>query len=187
MSSADNLSSGQEGATPLVDFMERFVTSRQFQEVFEEGMRLVEETADYLDGPGREQARAMDRDTAMAYATESMRLTTRLMQLASWLLLQRAVAAGELTESDARKEQEHINLADMARAPDADTLARLPRELAALAQRAQRLYERIIRLDEMIRARATPAGAPSNPLSGMLDRIASEFAATPPSGEDSKK
>ena len=35
--------------------------------------------------------------TALSYASESMRLTTRLMQLASWLLLQRAVAEGELS------------------------------------------------------------------------------------------
>src|SRR5947209_17660222 len=82
----------------LVDFLARFTSSEQFEKVFQEGMSLVEETANYLDGPGRHDARVLDRHGAIAYATESMRLTTRLMQLASWLLLQRAVSQGELSE-----------------------------------------------------------------------------------------
>ncbi len=93
------------GAETLIDFMARFATSEQFNKVFQEGMSLVEETANYLDGPGRQDARALDRHGSIAYATESMRLTTRLMQLASWLLLQRAVSAGELTEDAAVKEK----------------------------------------------------------------------------------
>ena len=74
-----------------MEFLARFTASEQFEKVFREGMGLVEETANYLDGPGRKDARLLDRNGAIAYATESMRLTTRLMQLASWLLLQRAI------------------------------------------------------------------------------------------------
>ena len=39
-----------------------------------------------------------------------MRLTTRLMQVASWLLLQRAVNEGELTSSEARAERVRVKL-----------------------------------------------------------------------------
>src|SRR5438552_19008692 len=81
----------------LVDFLARFTSSEQFEKVFREGMSLVEETADYLDGQGRSAARGLDRHGAIAYATESMRLTTRLMQLTSWLLLRQAVSAGGIT------------------------------------------------------------------------------------------
>ena len=84
-----------------IDFAVHFATSDQFKTVFKEGMGLVEETANYLDGPGRKEARGLDRHGSIAYATESMRLTTRLMQLASWLLLQRALHAGELTQEEA--------------------------------------------------------------------------------------
>src|SRR5919205_3742186 len=94
----------------LVDFLARFTGSEQFEKVFREGMGLVEETADYLDGRGRNDARGLDRHGAIAYATESMRLTTRLMQLASWLLLQRAVGQGELTDEAAAAEKRRINL-----------------------------------------------------------------------------
>ena len=68
-------------------------------------MTLVEEAAAYLDGPGRTEAKALPRMEALAYASESMRLTTRLMQLASWLLLQRAVNEGEMSQTQAATEK----------------------------------------------------------------------------------
>jgi regulator of CtrA degradation len=83
-----------EGA--LVQLSERFTNSAAFGVLFREGMDLVEETAAYLDGAGRTEAKALDRAVSLTYATESMRLTTRLMQLASWLLLHRAVKEGEM-------------------------------------------------------------------------------------------
>ena len=160
----------------LVNFLERFVASRQFQEVFEEGMALVEETADYLDGPGRRAARDLSRDDAILYATESMRLTTRLMQMASWLLLQRAVASGELSEQEIRQERENINLDSLSETPGREQISRLPEKLAALIDRAQRLYEKVVRLDSMIGARARPS-QPSRPVSDMLARLRMEFSA----------
>src|SRR3954467_12183350 len=80
-----------------IDFGKTFVQSDAFRALFREGMSLVEETAAYLDGPGREESRKLNRQTSLSYASESMRLTTRLMQIASWLLVQRAVAEGEIT------------------------------------------------------------------------------------------
>src|ERR1700691_4784360 len=70
-----------------VSFGERLANSQIFADLFRVGMSLVEETATYLDGPGRHDSKKRERAGALAYATESMRLTTRLMQLASWLLL----------------------------------------------------------------------------------------------------
>ena len=73
-------------------------------------MALVEETATYLDGPGRQESKKLVRAAALAYATESMRLTTRLMQLASWLLLHRAVKEGEMSLAQASKEKTKVKL-----------------------------------------------------------------------------
>ena len=58
--------------------------------------------ASATDGPGRQESKKLSRNGALAYATESMRLTTRLMQLASWLLLHRAVKEGEETRPEYR-------------------------------------------------------------------------------------
>src|SRR5262249_29257339 len=97
-------------ADPVV-LAKRRATGEAFTSLFREGMALVETTAAYLDGPGRKEAKGLDRSAALAYATESMRLTTRLMQLASWLLLQRAVNEGELTFDQARTEKMKVKLA----------------------------------------------------------------------------
>src|SRR6516225_4327360 len=69
--------------TEPVSFGERLANSQAFADLFRDGMALVEETASYLDGPGRKESKKLERTAALAYATESMRLTTRLMQLAS--------------------------------------------------------------------------------------------------------
>lgn len=66
-----------------------FARSELFDRTFREGMELVEETAAYLDGEGRRDSKMLSRAAALAYAAESMKLTTRLMQIASWLLVQR--------------------------------------------------------------------------------------------------
>jgi len=74
----------------MISLAERMVFSDSFKPIYAEGMDMVEEAASYLDGEGREDARNLSRVAATLYAAESMRLTTRLMQVASWLLLQRA-------------------------------------------------------------------------------------------------
>ena len=48
-----------------------FASSALFARTFDEGMALVEETARYLDGPGRAEARALSRKGALLYAGES--------------------------------------------------------------------------------------------------------------------
>jgi len=66
--------------SPAIPFIHRLASSAAFKDLFREGMTLVEEAASYLDGPGREESRALPRPAALAYSTESMRLTTRLMK-----------------------------------------------------------------------------------------------------------
>ncbi|MFN3536529.1 MAG: DUF1465 family protein, partial [Brevundimonas sp.] len=73
-----------------------FSRSELFDRTFQEGMELVEDTAAYLDGDGRRESKLLSRSAALAYAAESMKLTTRLMQVASWLLVQRAVREGDM-------------------------------------------------------------------------------------------
>src|SRR5471030_68512 len=100
------MSDRAQGETALVQFSERLTNSAAFGTLFREGMDLVEETAAYLDGAGRAEAKALERAVSLTYATESMRLTTRLMQLASWLLLHRAVKEGDDADpGQSRKDQ----------------------------------------------------------------------------------
>src|ERR1700736_6764837 len=125
-----------------VSFGERLASSQVFAHLFREGMTLVEETAAYLDGPGRQDSKKLIRTAALAYATESMRLTTRLMQLASWLLLHRAVKEGEMSLAQANKEKTKVKLSLGDRA-DADTISLLPEQLCGLIDRSLGLLDRV--------------------------------------------
>ena len=79
--------SNRTGSKQPVRLAQKYAFSDKFKNMFAEGMALVEESAAFLDGPGREAVKDLDRATSLIYDTQSMRLTTRLMQLASWLLL----------------------------------------------------------------------------------------------------
>ena len=91
-----------------IKLAERRVFSDSFKPLYNEGMSLVEHAAGYLDGPGRAEARKLSRMAATLYAAESMRLTTRLMQIASWLLLQRAANSGEMTRDQVATEKTKV-------------------------------------------------------------------------------
>ena len=165
--------SGLHDNPTTIDFFARFTASETFDKVFKEGMGLVEETANYLDGLGRQDARLLDRHGAIAYATESMRLTTRLMQLASWLLLQRAIAAGELTTEDARKEKHRICLSDIGRGNALTGSEQMPEVLKDLVERSLRLHMRVQKLDAMLNVQSKNAEAADSPVNQQFDRLAS--------------
>jgi regulator of CtrA degradation len=134
----------------LVQFGSSFVKSEAFKELFREGMGLVEETASYLDGEGRLESRSLGRASALGYASESMRLTTRLMQIASWLLVQRAVAEGEITPSQAAREKDRVKLSQQdTRLSDAE-FERLPERLREIIGLSMRLQARVVHLDRLI-------------------------------------
>src|SRR5712691_2235075 len=134
---ADN----QAEAEP-VRFGQRLAGSQAFSGLFREGMALVEETAAYLDGPGRNESKQLERGAALAYATESMRLTTRLMQLASWLLLHRAVNEGEMSLAQANKEKTKVKLS-VGESIDENAVKILPERLSELIEQSRMLLVKV--------------------------------------------
>lgn len=151
-----------------------FARSELFERTFKEGMGLVEETAAYLDGPGRAASKRLSRAAALAYAGESMRLTTRLMQVASWLLVQRAVRDGEIQLAEASSEKYRL----ISREPQpTSTFAgsdELPEALKSLIIRGGAIYERVRRLDETMYERG--AEEPANVVSNQMALLQQAFA-----------
>src|ERR1043166_7075747 len=158
----------------LVHFSERLTNSTAFSTLFREGMDLVEETAAYLDGVGRTEAKALDRAGSLTYPTESMRLPTRLMQLASWLLLHRAVKEGEMTLTQANREKTKVKLSAADPSPS-DMLAKLPQQLQELIARSMSLQARVRRLDVSMHSPSTERAPIGNPLVPQLNRLKAAF------------
>ncbi len=145
-----------------------FASSEVFDRLFRDGMKLVEEAAAYLDGPGRTESRRLSRDLALVYAAESMEITTRLMQAASWLVVQRAVREKDMKVEEAGDEKYRLSAPGK---PHLDDEARLPVELRALIQRSRSLYERVWRLDDALYS-DDPAPL-DNVVARQLDRLRS--------------
>ena len=79
-----------------------------------------------------------------------MRLTTRLMQMASWLLLQRAVNNGEMSRDQVLSEKNKVRLDGFNVDRNAPGWHDLPEGFRDLVERSLRLQNRIALLDREI-------------------------------------
>jgi regulator of CtrA degradation len=157
------------------EVIQDFARSELFERTFHEGMQLVEETAGYLDGAGRQASKLLSRNAALAYAAESMRLTTRLMQVASWLLVQRAVREGDMAAEAACEDRYRLTAEPAERDPrDEDAVDELPGDLIGLLDRAERLYERVRHLDKRMYVEP-PAEDEPHPVLSQIDRLKRAF------------
>jgi regulator of CtrA degradation len=160
-----------------ISFGERFAASEQFDAIFKEGMGLVEKTAAYLDGPGRKEARALRGPVAVLYATESMRLTTRLLELASWLMIRRALKVGEITPDEAGAKRQRVRLRGPGRPAHVKGFSELPAGLRNLVEASFALNDRIIQLDRALQVVVTdPPVTYDNPVEAQVTRIEEAFA-----------
>lgn len=162
-----------------VKLAERRVFSESFKPLYAEGMGLVEQAAEYLDGKGRAEAKKLTRMGATLYAAESMRLTTRLMQVASWLLLQRAANSGEMTRDQVAAEKAKVRLDTASAHEDAAGWGELPVEFVDLVNRSLRLQALVRRMDEEIYGGKVVTMHPllrSNPVSDQISLLNTAFA-----------
>jgi regulator of CtrA degradation len=155
----------------------RIVASGGFTALYREGMALIEDVAAYLDGDGRAESRTLPREASFVYATESMRLTTRLMQLASWLLLQRAVNEGELTAENARAEKEKVKFSATPTERGGPGFTAMPQRLRDYIAQGDRLFDRVQQFDKLERggiAEITPP-ATEGSIGDQLARLKAAF------------
>jgi regulator of CtrA degradation len=99
-----------------------------------------------------------------------MRLTTRLMQIASWLLLQRAVNEGEISRENARTEKEKVQFSATPSERGGPGYDHLPVKLRDFIDQGDRLFDRVTQLDLLERGKMPEAA------SGQVNGIADQFS-----------
>jgi regulator of CtrA degradation len=155
-----------------IKLAERRVFSPSFKPLYNEGMGLVEQAAEYLDGQGRVEAKRLSRVAATLYAAESMRLTTRLMQIASWLLLQRAANSGEMTRDQVASEKSKVRLDTASAQETVPGWGELPDAFLSLVNRSLKLQALIRRMDDEIYGKGAAAvPQPTRLLNPVSDQI----------------
>ena len=178
-----NVSRAEAAVAPqgvTVSFGERFQASAQFDGVFKQGMALVERTAAYLEGPGRAEAKRLPPSVNVLYASESMRLTTRLLDMASWLLIRRALKEGDISETEAQRKRKGVALQSPSRSSHVGGFGELPETLRGLVEESYALHDRIVQLDRAMNVKPDNAGATepmlANPVGTQMDRLRLAFS-----------
>ena len=117
---------------------------------YEEAVGLTIEARDYLarqQGLDRSERPPLER---LAMSSAAMRVTSRLTQVMAWLLVQKAVQAGEMSREDAAGEAYRLAGQDVCLDEGPLPDQPLPPAFARIDERSRRLYERVARLDAMI-------------------------------------
>jgi regulator of CtrA degradation len=76
-------------------FAMKHLKNEDFNTLYRSVMAFVEETASYLDGRGRAEAKALPRGAAMDYAALTRELTNGIVRIANLMLSLRSVRDGE--------------------------------------------------------------------------------------------
>jgi regulator of CtrA degradation len=171
MASDDQQSGDPTRARSRAAEIHDFARSELFERTFREGMELVEDTASYLDGDGRRESKLLSRAAALAYAAASMKLTTRLMQVASWLLVQRAVREGDMAPEAACDARYRLTARQLESEP---SHAELPIALIEYVVRAEKLHDRVLYLDRRMYLDA-PVEAEANPVLSQMGMLEAAF------------
>lgn len=144
------------------------LTAKLVSSLYTEAMLLADEARSYFDSNGRSDRDSLDPIDRVGFSCESLKVTTRLMHVIAWLLTQRAVEAGELSRSQARRPARRLG-----DAPDSDEalVAKLPGAAVGLIQASRDLYARVKRLDEAGEgAGPEPQASPARSLISRLER-----------------
>jgi regulator of CtrA degradation len=121
-----------------------------FDRTYRETMTLLLETRDYMRFREPVDRRAMPDDHRLVVNCEALRLTSRLTHIMAWLLIQKAVHAGEITAAEAASEAHRLAGQSVCRTHGALGDISMPPALATLLERSYHLYTRVERLDELV-------------------------------------
>jgi regulator of CtrA degradation len=151
-----------------------FASSDLFFKIYDESMAMVREAADYLELEGVIERQQLSQKLGLVYACESMRLTTRLMQVSAWLLAMRAIRQGELQAGEIDERGFRLGAKEVCIGDPVRGAGLLPVRLINLLEASKRLYERVARLDQLLFAGAGQLPA-HNPVVAQLSRLEQAF------------
>lgn len=142
------------------------LTPKLLDALYTEAMILADEARSYFDRDS--MAGLLAADVSVAFSCESLKVTTRLMHSIAWLLNQKALRAGEISEFEASSESRELGYAP---ASDDMQTGRFPEEAQALIRASEDLYLRLQRVNMAMRGNENEAPVPH----AMRDQILASF------------
>lgn len=121
-----------------------------FRRTYDETMNLMVEARNYVAYVERRERQRADAMAGLRMSCEAMRVTSRLTQVMAWLMTQRAVHEGEITEDEALAEPNRLSGSEVCLDESYANDEALPGGLRSLMSRSFHLYVRVARLEEQI-------------------------------------
>ncbi len=148
------------------------LTPKLINSLYHEAMSLAEDARSYFDHVGQWDRKRLEPMDRVMFSCESLKVTTRLMHAISWLLVRKAVQAGEMHEAEALHPDRRLGRASPTNADDSNRLKTLPNMAGRLVSRSIDLHNRLKRLeDQMLRDMSVDDG----PARSLMQRIERAF------------
>lgn len=154
-------------------FLDLGLHRRLVDGLYLEAMIMADEARAYFDGTASLDDGADDPLRRVAFACESLKVTTRLMHIIAWLLSQQAWQRGEIEQIDMSDDKYRLGRASHT---DAELSAAFPFGARALIDASQELYGRVARLQDRLDAMGNAATTVlASPARALLDRLNTAF------------
>lgn len=121
-----------------------------FRNTYNYAMELIERMSSYIDGEGRSLPDLLSSEATSLYTQEAMAASTRLMQIASWLLLLRSALEGDMSWQNAFSEKAKICLNTTSARDNSQLWLELPNKFRDIVEQSLSLEARIRQLDAKI-------------------------------------
>lgn len=141
---------------------------RLVNSLYTEAMLLADEARGYFEHQGRGDREELDPLARVTLSCESLKVTSRLMHVLAWLLTERAIELGQMSDEEAAAAARRLGDAAPS---DAMSIQGLPQAAIALIDASQDLYARVRRLEV-----DAPLDVPTaSPALSLLDRLERAF------------
>ncbi|MGD1954561.1 MAG: DUF1465 family protein [Sphingomonadales bacterium] len=140
-------------------------------QLYDEALRLAEESRTYFSRYSKTDRAELGPIDRVLYTAESLRISTRLMQVISWSMVRKAVVTGDMTAEDARKPERQLDDLELCAGSDPRSLRKLPRAVVILSHRSLNIYKRALRLQGQLIA--SPEGEDKVSVSPVANRLQS--------------
>ncbi|GAB4128018.1 MAG: hypothetical protein Kow00104_13350 [Rhodothalassiaceae bacterium] len=134
-----------------------------------EALALAREASAVIADRARVTRFTMSMEGQAIYAAETLRMSSRILHVVAWTLNRKAVAAGEISESEAAAPSRRLGGEEVCLAEPVGDLGLLPPPIRHLIETSGALYERVLRLERMMLDRAPQDGLP--PVRAMQERL----------------
>lgn len=119
-----------------------------FGKTYDDALTLLVEVRDYLESNESARTAQLPPATRLGLTCLTMRLTAQLTDIMAWLLVQKAVQAGEISDKESQGADMQLRRW-LSVQPESSELP-IPSGLQSLIERSQILFERVERLETMM-------------------------------------